>query len=520
MMTIDPAIQAEILRLFHAEGWPIGTIARQLKLHYSSVKRVVRQPDEARPTPVRPTMIDEHRPFILETLAQWPTLKSRRVFDMCVDRGYRGSPGHFRDLLRTMRPEPSRNTEAFLRLHTTPGEQGQVDWGHFGMLTVGRARRQLLAFVMVLSWSRMIFVRFFIGGAMPSFLQGHVEALDFFGGTPRTLLYDNLKSAVLERKGDAIRFHPTMLELATHYSFRPRPVGIRKGNEKGRVERAIRFIRDSFFGGRTWTDIDDLNRQASDWMIGRAAERPWPDDTTRTVGDAFAEERSKLRPLPGDPFPAEFVDSVKISKTPYARFEGNDYTVPHEYVRRTLTIAVTETQVRLLDGIEVIAEHERCYDKGQRIEQDEHVAALRSEKLRAKHNSRPADRLYRSAPSTRKLVETAGERGENLGSITSHLLRLLDQYGGRRLDTATRTAVQRSTPHPRSVQLILEVDEQRRGELPAVPVALPNDPRVRGVAVRLHGLASYDSLRPSESEPEIEDSRGDQLDSREAADGQ
>ena len=145
-----------------------------------------------------------------------------------------------------------------------PGEQAQVDWAHFGKLQVGRAVRPLWAFVMVLSYSRRPFVRFFPGASMPFFLRGHAEAFAEFGGVPRVLLYDNLKSAVLERHGDAIRFNPTLLELAAHYRFEPRPVAIARGNEKGRVERAIRYVREAFFEARTYADLADLNRQAAE----------------------------------------------------------------------------------------------------------------------------------------------------------------------------------------------------------------------------------------------------------------
>src|SRR5262249_37561261 len=158
--------------------------------------------------------------------------------------------------------------EAYLRLRTLPGEQAQVDWGHFGKIRIGRALRRLFCFVMVLSYSRQIFLRFYLSAAMPSFLRGHVEAFDFFEGSARILLYDTLKSAVLERKGDAIRFHPTLLELAAHYHYLPRPVAPARGNQKGRVERAIRYIRDNFFAARTFTDLDDLNAQALAWAQG------------------------------------------------------------------------------------------------------------------------------------------------------------------------------------------------------------------------------------------------------------
>ena len=496
---IDPATEAEIQRLFETEGWPIGTIGRQLKLHHSTVERIVCRPQESRPRQVRPTMIDPYRAFIDDTLKRWPDLKSRRLFDMCVDRGYPGAPDHFRSLVRRMYPERASTPEAFLQLRTHPGEQGQVDWGHFGYVSIGRSRRQLLAFVFTLSWSRMTFLRFFLGAAMPCFLQGHVEGFEFHGGVPRTLLYDNLKSAVLARKGDAKQFHPTMLALSKHYRFRPQPVGVRKGNEKGRVERAIRFVRDSFFGGRQWTDLRDLNRQAHDWSMVRAANRPWPQDKTRTVREAFEEERPRLLRMPGDAFPCDEIANVQIQKTPYARFDGNQYTVPHTQVMRTLSVVASETEVRILSGAEVVAVHDRCYDKGQVIEKEDHLAELRKQKRKAKQG-RASDRLLHSAPNTAALLEALAERGENLGATSAHLLRLLDQFGGTRLNDAAQSALEQRMPHPRTVQMILEADEQRRNELPRIEVELPDDERVRGLAVKPHELAAYDTLRPSDGE--------------------
>src|SRR5437660_8019888 len=146
---------------------------------------------------------------------------------MMHERGYRGGPDHFRHIVACHRPR--RPAEAYLRLRSLAGEQGQVDWGHFGHLTIGRARRTLMAFVMVLSYSRQIFLRFFLDARIESFLRGHVAAFSGWGGVPRVLLYDNLKSVVLERRGDAIRFHPTLLHFAGDYRYEPRPVAIARG---------------------------------------------------------------------------------------------------------------------------------------------------------------------------------------------------------------------------------------------------------------------------------------------------
>ena len=176
-------------------------------------------------------------------------------------------------------------------------EQAQVDWGHFGHLTIGRARRPLMAFVMVLSWSRQIFLRFFLDARMENFLRGHVAAFEAFNGCARVLLYDNLKSAVLERQGAAIRFHPTLWAFASHYRYEPRPVAVARGNEKGRVERAIRYVRDSFFAARKFTGLDDLNAQAAAWCSGLAADRPCPEQRTKSVREAFAPVCCRCRKI-------------------------------------------------------------------------------------------------------------------------------------------------------------------------------------------------------------------------------
>ena|ERR1700733_14739382 len=326
---VTPAdIEAQILRYYHAEKWTIGTIASQLHVHHSVVQRVLAQAGLPHPGPSpRPSRIDAYLPFILQTLEKFPTLTASRLYAMVRERGYRGSPDHFRHLIACHRPRPK--AEAYLRLRSLPGEQGQVDWAHFGYVEIGRARRPRMACVMVLSHSRQIFLRFFPDARMETFLRGHVGAFTAWMGVPRVLLYDNLKSAVLERRGDAIRFHPTLLGFAGRYRYEPRPVAVARGNQKGRVERAIRYVRDSFFAARSFTDIDDLNAQAEIWCNGQAADRRCPDEPARTVREVFLDEAARLLPLPDNPAPLLERVAVKVGKTPYVRFDLNDYSIPH-----------------------------------------------------------------------------------------------------------------------------------------------------------------------------------------------
>jgi transposase len=493
-VTISTEFEAKILRYFHVEKWPVGTIARHLGLHHGTVDWVLSQaglPKLERPH--RAAMLDPFLPFVRATLEQYPRLCASRLYAMVRERGYPGGADHFRHLMQHYRPRAQ--PEAYLRLKTLPGEQAQVDWGHFGTLTIGRATRPLMAFVMVLSWSRQILLRFFPDARMASFLRGHEAAFQSWGGLPRVLLYDNLKSAVLERQGDAIRFHPTLLALAAHYRFEPRPVAVARGNEKGRVERAIRYVREGFFAARTWRDLDDLNAQADAWCAGQAADRPCPEERTLTVRQAFAQEQPRLLALPDNPFPTDERLEAKVGKTPYVRFDLNDYSLPSTHVQRLVTVVASPQQVRVLDGAAVIACHPRSYDQGAQIEDPAHLAELVARKRAARHH-RGQDRLAQAAPNSRDLLLAAAARGENLGSLTAALLRLLDAYGSSELQAAITEALQRGVPHPNAVRLSLERRREQRDQPPPVPLSLPDDPRVRDQAVRPHALADYDQLSP------------------------
>lgn len=482
--------RAEIRRLYFAEHWRIGTIAAELGIHHESVRRVLRVEHFTQPlTRVRPSRLDPFMGYIGHVLGQHPRLRATRIHEMIVARGYTGSVGQTRRAVKRLRPSPP--PEAYLRLSTLPGQEAQVDWGHFGHVQVGRARRALSAFVMVLSWSRGLHVLFTLDQSMESFLRGHVEAFEALGGCARVLLYDNLKSAVLERHGQAIRFHERLLELAGHYHFQPRPVGVARGNEKGRVERQIRFLRDRFFAARSFADVDDLNAQFLRWRDEWAHARPCPGDPDMSVAEALEQERSLLLPLPEHPFECELVRSLKSGKTPYLRFDRNDYSIPHELVRKPLTLLASHDSVRILDGQREVARHARCYDRGRTIEDARHVAALLADKQAARQ-AKGRDRLTAAVPRAQEFLQAVLLRGESLGHAVQQLLRLLDEYGQRELRAAVELTLERGTPSPSSVAQVLEQDRRRRRTPPSLALQLPDDPRVRNLRVTPHDLEDYD----------------------------
>ena len=487
---IDMELRARIRRLFYVEHWKIGTIASELALHPETVARAIETERFSNAQTLRRSATDPYADFIREILAKHPTLRATRIFQMIRDRGYSSSIVQLRRFIACIRPV---HREAFFRLRTFPGEQGQVDWAHFGEVAVGRARRRLSCFVITLSYSRALYLEFFFDQRMESFLRGHIHAFEDWQGLPRTLLYDNLRSVVLERRGDAIHFHPRLMELCAHYHFDARPCQVRAGNQKGRVERAIRYIRESFFAARLFTTLEAFNRQALEWRDREAHSRRWPGGDHCTVADAFAEEKPRLLPMPVNRFDSDLMVPVRSGKTIYVRFDLNDYSIPPAAIGKQLVVAASESTVRILDGNQEIARHQRSYDRRQQILDPAHQEELLKDKRKALGSTR-GSRLSNAVPESEALLDAAFARGESAGRQTTQLLNLLDLYGASELQIAVREALERNTPGASSVAFILNRRQRlSRRRLPT-PVDLSRRPDLADIDVQPHNSEIYDDL--------------------------
>jgi transposase len=481
---------ARIRHLFHAEHWKIGTIAAELLLHPDTVRRAL-ETDRFRSQPrLRAQLTDPYLDFLCQTLQQYPRLRATRLFQMIRQRGYPGSVTQLRRVVAELRP-PQR--EAFLRLRTFPGESAQSDWAYFGEVRLGRARRRLSGFVLTLSFSRALWLEFFFDQSLENFLLGHVHAFHDWGGAPRSLQTDNLRSVVLERRGDAIHFHPRFLELSAHYHFATLPCRPARGNEKGRVERAIQYVRSSFFAARPFTTLEDFNRQALEWRNQIAHQRPWPGDDSRTVAQVFQEEKPRLLPLPAHPFSCDATRTVYADKTLCVRFDLNDYSVPPPALGRALTLVASPTTIRLLDGATEIASHHRSYDRHEHIEDPAHRQALLEQKRRAL-GSTASGRLAALVPESQAFLQAAFERGESAARLTAQLLRLLDDYGVAEFTAALREALEQQTPRLSSVAFILTRRHRQRRQRTPLAVDLSRRPDLENLTVSNPTLEAYDDL--------------------------
>lgn len=489
---ISDEVAAAILRLHFGEAWSCGTIASQLGVHRDTVRRVLA--DARAPAALaapHPSKLDPYIPKIMEILTKHPDLQAKNLYEMMRERGYKGGPDHFRHRIAGLRPK--KTAEAFLRLRTLPGEQAQVDWAHFGSRVVKGGTRKLYAFVMVLSYSRRIYLEFGFDIGMAGFLRGHSHAFDFFGGVVRVALYDNLKSAVLERYGDIIRFHPELLDLSAHYRYEARPVAVARGNEKGRVERAIQYVRKAFFAGREFKDLDDLNAQAHRWTASEAEVRLCPEDRLCTVEKAFHHEQPLLRRLPSEPYPTEERKGVTVGKVPYARFDTNDYSVPHTCVRRELVILASLSRVRIFDGPDLVAEHARSFDMHQQIENLRHLEVLREHKAAA-HAQTTQDWLLRTVPEASELLTRLAKRQGSIATAVAQLARLLQSYGHAEFSAAVRQVLADTGSHQNGVRHVLEKRRAARGQTPLSETMLDNTSVQQQIAVTPHDRSPYDTL--------------------------
>jgi transposase len=367
---VNVEVWAEVRRLHRVERLSIRAIGRKLGLARNTVREVLRseRPSEYRRT-AGPSKLDPFKGRIAELLAEYPRLSAVRVREILSAEGYTGGSTILRDYLHRVRPRP---IQAFQRTVYAPGEIGQVDWARmpdpipdaFGKL------RPVYAFVMVLGYSRMLTVIFSFRTRLVDFLRCHAEALAFFGGVPRTIVYDNLKSVVLHRRGTEVTFNPQFLPFADRYGFRPFPTWPGEPHEKGLVERPI-YVKDNFCYGRKFADMQDLQAQGNQWRDATCNVRIHSGLDERPI-DRFEFERGHLTALPEEPYQAEEILFAKASRWGYVRLDANDYSIPLLFAGRRLGAKLDANSVRIYDQGHLLAQHARSFGHHQVITFPEH----------------------------------------------------------------------------------------------------------------------------------------------------
>ena len=283
--------------------------------------------------------------------------------------------------MRKVRP-PRR--EAFLKLSFAAGECAQLDWGAFGSIGVGSTRRRLSFFVMVLCYSRLMYVEFTVSQTMEHFLAAHEHAFAAFQGCPTRLMIDNLKSAVLSRLvGEAPVFNARYLDFSSHWGFDISPCNVAKGNEKGRVENGVGYVKKNFLNGQDFLDFSAVNPAAQVWLETISNVRIHGETHQRPV-DLFKAEQPHLRPLNPLPYDVGCIKSQRASKQFRIALDSNRYSVPAEFASQRVTVKTYPDRVCIYHQDKLIARHLRSYDRHQDIEDPDHPKALLAQRRTAR----------------------------------------------------------------------------------------------------------------------------------------
>jgi transposase len=493
MIPVD--VRVQMRRLVLVEGWKIGTVARRFGVHHSVVRRVLRD-DLPLERPRPPSALDPHKPYIIERLTDTPDLTAVRLHEDLRARGLVLGIAQVRRYLVDVRPPRPRR--AYLRVEFEPGDQAQVDWGSFGHMRVGTTQRPVSVFAMVLSWSRALFLDFAFDQQMETFLRMHARALEFFGGIPRRVVYDNLKSVVLSRVGATIQWNPRFLGLAGHYLFEPVAAPVRCPEFKGRVECVIKYIRQSFFYGRAFSSLEDLRAKAALWRDQTANERV--HGTTRERPSArLLVERGRLRQLPPRPFDADVVVPAIVSKEARVRFDTNSYSVPPEHVGASVTIRANDRHVRILrDSVEVAC-HVRSFDRRRSVEDPVHVGKL-LERRKAARGPKRRERLLALCPEANVYLHEVARRRIHLSHEVDKLTHLVDAYGEVEVGLALARAVAQGNFGARFVRALCDQARFARGQDEPVEPIVTGNPTADDLVVEPHDMESYDALFPHPSD--------------------
>lgn len=355
--------------------------ARALGLDPRTVEKWARvERFEPRAGVARASKLDAYKGRIVRWLDAHP-YSTQQIFQRLREAGYGGGLTIVKDYVQRIRP---RHPKAFLTLDFTAGECAQVDWGHYGTIGVGSTRRRLSFFLMVLCYSRRMYLEFTVSQTMEYFLACHENAFAAFGGVPGRIMVDNLKSAVIQRLvGAAPVFNPKYLDFSRHWGFEISPCNVRSGNEKGRVENGVGYVKKNLLAGLELADFAAMQPAAQLWVDTVANVRVHEATHQRPI-DRFDDERAHLRRLNPAGFDLARVCSVRATNRFRVPLDANHYSVPAAYAGRPLTLKAYADRVCIYDAHQLIARHPRSQDRHQDIEDPDHAQQLLAQRKSAR----------------------------------------------------------------------------------------------------------------------------------------
>ncbi len=483
---IDRRAIFEIHRLKDA-GYSARQIARELRLGRKTVRKYLDHPERTvLPRKPRSSKLDPYREMIDAFLAQAPDVKAPVVLQRLTKEGFDGRSSIVRSHLQKKREE-SRKREAFIRFESTAGKQLQIDWGHFGSLTYGTAGRKLYALAVIEAYSRMLYVEFTHSQKQEALHQGLINAFRFFNGTTEEVVVDNMLTAVTERCGSVIRFNDAFLDFLRVFKIVPHACNIRAPQEKGKIEKSIHYLRQNFWPLRSFTDLDDVQRQVNHWRDTICNVRIHQTTGERPV-DRFSRVKN-LRPLPPLLPDCRETASLLVHQDFAVRFDDNSYSAPPWTIGRYITLKADQTTVTLYHKQKQIAAHRRTWERKQRIELPAHREQV--EKFHRKlWQDRDIALLSSLGQEALDYLAALAETRLPIKRNATKLLGLKDQYGVASLIDALKKALVHRAYGANYIENILCQEKMPKKQ--HMPVKLKND-ELNNIRLPEPSLADYDA---------------------------
>ncbi len=453
-----------------------GTVAKYLENPYASPAKRTKKSSK----------LDPYGDLVSDMIKQYPAIKAPVVMQRIREKGFDGEISIVRALLRQLRGQ-SCLREAFIRVESEPGQQMQVDWGHFQSLKYDGVPRKLYALAVVESHSRMLYVFFSHSQKQEYFHMGLLAAFQYFGGCPREIVVDNMMTAVTERVGSIIRFNEIFLDFLRPFKITPRACNVRAPHEKGKIENAIKYIRQNFWPLRTFTNITDVQRQVNDWLDTVANVR-----IHQTTGERPVDRLRKdaLKPLP------QLLPDVRETSSPLVhkdfgiRFDANIYTVPPWTIGKNITVKADHEIVQIFHKDKLVAKHSRLWGKKQRRELPEHREQVRKLRKKLYHDRQIAVFLSIGQTAADYLEKLADARAPVKKNV-AQLLDLKDEYGENSLIYALGKAMGRKLYGADYVRNILY--QEMTPAITHQPVKLKNQ-ALNAIRLECPSLADYDAI--------------------------
>lgn len=484
---IDRRTVFEIHRLKDI-GFSRRQIARKLGMSRKTVTKYIKEPEKAgKPAAWRKSKLDPYREMIRETMDKYPDIKGPLMLRLLREKGFEGQITIVREYMRELKSKRSHR-EGFIRFESEPGQQMQVDWGHFGSIAYGEnnTKRKLYGLFVVESYSRMLYVSFTHSQKQEALHQGLLDAFVFFGGTPREILVDNMMTAVTERTGSLVRFNDAFLDFLRPFSITPVACNVRKPHEKGKVESTIRYIRNNFLPLREPTSLQNIRSQAMEWLKTVANVR-----IHQTTGERPADrfKRLPLRDLPSPLPDCRETETNLVHKDFAIRFDGNSYTVLPWTIGKRLVVKADMETVSIYHKDKSIAVHRRCWERKKRIELPQHVQGVKKLKKRMLRD-RQIIVFLSLGPVASDYLHYLGETGKPIKHTVSRLLHLKDVYGEKSLLYALEKALKLKISGADYVENLLyrEITPEKEH----IPVELKN-PDLNDIRLSVPSLAEYDA---------------------------